>query len=251
MEILSIHSVCKSFKYSDKENRLLDNINFTVNQGEIVGVRGGNGKGKTTLMNIITGVTSPTSGKVHFDKDEINYSVVFQDYGSTLLPWLNAKDNILLPLKILKKGYIENKLEEVINLLGFTDLPLNLFPNQLSGGQKQKVAISRALINSPSLIILDEPFSSIDFRTSIKLLDCLNKLKESHNISILIISHNIDELLYVCDRILLLGQTPTTIIEEYKIPFERPRQNKLFTNEAFAQLRNKIVYKEYEISIAK
>jgi NitT/TauT family transport system ATP-binding protein len=249
---LKIAEVSKDFLNNSTVTRVLDNISFELLRGEIVGIRGENGSGKTTLFNIIAGIEKQTSGEVtvfqNDSKEQMRITVVFQNYNSTLLPWLNIENNICISLKILGYPKIERskKLVEVLEKLNFTNLPLKNYPHQLSGGQRQKVAIARALIQEPDILILDEPFSNLDNSTSFELQDLLQEIHAMNKISILIVSHNIDQVLYLCDRIFILGNRPSTITKEFAIPFTDVRNRDLILSKEFEKYRNKILEFEYE-----
>lgn len=246
MDILQVKQISKAFHNENSSFDLLRNINFNVSKNEVIGIRGGNGKGKTSLLNIILNLDKPTGGEIILKKD-IKIGVVFQNYSSTLLPWISAKENILLPLKLKEQTDVENQYSSVLKKLGFENFPFELYPNQLSGGQKQRVAIARALINSPDLLILDEPFASIDSKSSIELQKIIDTIVSETEIAIIIISHNIDELIYISDRILLLGGRPTEIKEDFKVSDERPRKKAFFTSNHFNDLRTQILTKEYQL----
>lgn len=250
MSALKVDNISKSFDAPDGVKEVLTAIDFSVNKGEIIGIRGENGSGKTTLFNIIAGIENATNGRVSINKDsDINFrmGVVFQNYSSTLLPWLNVKDNICIPLKIsgLSKVDKEIHLKKVIDLLKFHTLPLKNYPHQLSGGQRQRVAIARALIQEPGILILDEPFSNLDFQTSLDLQDVLQEIHTSTNIAIMVVSHNIDHILYLADRVLVLGGHPSKIVKEFLIDIPRPRKRTVLVSAKFEDIRNKILEFEY------
>lgn len=250
MIVLQVDNISKSFHSPSGVKNVLVNVNLALKEGEVIGIRGENGSGKTTLFNIIAGIENATNGFVAINKkldSTFQMGVVFQNYNSTLLPWLSVKDNICIPLKIngFKNNEKEHRLKRVIEQLKFNTLPLKNYPHQLSGGQRQRVAIARALIMQPDILILDEPFSNLDFQTSLDLQDILQDIHTSSNIAILVVSHNIDHILYLADRVLVLGQHPSTIVKEFKIDIQRPRTRDIFISERFEYLRNKILEFEY------
>ena len=250
MIVLNVDNICKSFESPDGLKDVLTNISFTLNKGEIIGIRGENGSGKTTLFNIIIGIDNPTKGLLEINRNldgSFGMGVVFQNYNSTLLPWLNIKDNICIPLKLkgYNKEYKEQCLKDIIDLLNFNNLPLNNYPHQLSGGQRQRVAIARALIQKPDVLILDEPFSNLDSRTCLDLQDILQNIHTTSNIAILVVSHNIDHIIYLSDKVLVLGENPSTIVKEFNIDISRPRVRSDLVSSIFEDLRNKILEFEY------
>lgn len=249
---LRVNNVSKIFKSLTGDNNVLANINFLLNQEEIIGIRGENGSGKTTLFNIIAGIETPTKGNIEFynnHKDRLKVGVVFQNYNSTLLPWLNVQENISIPLKIcgFDKTEIREKLEEVLAKLKFDRLPLKKYPHQLSGGQKQRVAIARSLIRKPDVLLLDEPFSNLDFQTSLDLQDIIQEIRMAEKISVILVSHDLDHILFLADKVLILSGHPSTFDKEFCIDFPIPRKRSLLLSESFELLRNKIL--EYEYSI--
>jgi len=249
---LKVENLSKSFSNHIGKVDVLSNINFELSRGEIIGIRGENGSGKTTLFNIIAGIEQSSSGRIYFPDEDIHrkprINVVFQNYNSTLLPWLNVRKNICIPLKLanINKKEQNERLDNLLHKLDFSNLPINFFPNQLSGGQRQRVAIARALIQEPDILILDEPFSNLDNSTSLELQDILQDIHIQYNLSILLVSHNIDQVLYLADRFLVLGNHPSTIIKEFVVPFKRKRERKLILTKEFAELRNSILDYEYE-----
>lgn len=250
--VLRVNNVSKTFKSATSDNNVLSSINFLLNEGEIIGIRGENGSGKTTLFNIIAGIESPTKGNIEFynnSKDGLKVGVVFQNYNSTLIPWLNVQENISIPLKIcgFNKIEIQEKLEEVLTKLNFDRLPLKKYPHQLSGGQKQRVAIARSLIRKPSILLLDEPFSNLDFQTSLDLQDIIQEIRMAEKISVILVSHDLDHILFLADKVLILSGHPSTFEKEFCIDFPIPRERNLLLSEKFESLRNKIL--EYEYSV--
>lgn len=249
---LEVKNVSMTFKSALRDVTVLSNIRFSLNQGEVIGIRGENGSGKTTLFNIIAGIEKPTSGDVIFQDlpgGKLNIGVVFQNYNSTLLPWLNVADNICIPLKIigLNKNERKERLEKVLSKLKFERLPLKDYPHELSGGQKQKVAIARGLIREPKILLLDEPFSNLDFQTSIDLQEVIQNIKIFDKTSIIVVSHDIDHILFLADRVLILSGHPSTISKEFNVNFSRPGKINILFSEEFESLRNEIL--EYEYSI--
>lgn len=250
MIALKVDNVTKHFTTSEGVAKVLSHINLTLNNGEILGIRGENGSGKTTLFNIIAGIERPNVGQVLFGEQSgiiPKLGVVFQNYASTLLPWLNVKENICIPLKIkgLNKSERDRKLKDVIATLKFETLSLKNYPHQLSGGQRQKVAIARALIHEPNILILDEPFSNLDFQASLELQDALQKIHSDKGTTILVVSHNIDHILYLANRVLVLSGHPSSIAAEFLIDIPHPRERAILVSKEFEDLRNRILEFEY------
>jgi NitT/TauT family transport system ATP-binding protein len=253
-QALEVINLSKTFESTFGEVKVLSNINFSLTKGEVIGIRGENGCGKTTLFNIIAGIDEATDGYVLIhgnQKNELKVGVVFQNYTSTLLPWLNIEDNICIPLKIhgCDKNQINTKLEYILRKLKFENLPLKNFPHQLSGGQKQKVAIARSLIREPKILLLDEPFANLDFQTSIDLQNTIQNLQDSGEIAIIIVSHNIDHILFLSNRVLILSGSPATIVKEFSVNLSETKSRSIILTEGFRSLRNQIL--EFEYSVLK
>lgn len=250
MTALKIERISKRFTTNEGTKEILHGIDFSLNRGEIVGIRGENGSGKTTLFNIIAGIEQASTGTIsigEYQNRNLKLGVVFQNYNSTLLPWLSVKDNVCIPLKItgLQQSEQDRKLKDVLERLMFEKLPLKNYPHQLSGGQKQRVAIARALIQEPDILILDEPFSNLDYQTSLELQDIIQQIHSFKNIAILVVSHNIDHVLYLADRVLILAGHPSTIEKEFTIELPRPRKKDILVSKQFEELRNRILEFEY------
>src|SRR6266568_2505660 len=168
---IELHGVEKTFTSQGKENHVLAGLDITISAGEVVAIRGDNGIGKTTLLNIIAGIERPTRGDVSFqgaDGEKPRIGFTQQDYTSSLLPWLNVIDNISIPLRLkgVSQSDRRHRAEQLLETLGFRGLRGDSYPYELSGGQKQRVALARSLIHDPQLLLLDEPFANLDAHTS-------------------------------------------------------------------------------------
>ena len=205
---ISLKNVSKKFK----ESTALENIDFSIEDGELVSILGPSGCGKSTLLSIISGLEMPTSGFVYFDDIEVNdispenrdIGMVFQDYA--LYPHMTARENIMFPLKMkgVKKQEMVGMVNNVSSLLNITSL-LNKKPSKLSGGQQQRVAIARALVKKPKLLLLDEPLSNLDARLRIKLREDIRELQKKLNITTIFVTHDQEEAMSISDRILLMN----------------------------------------------
>lgn len=217
-----IDNICKEF--DDKS--IIEGISFTVEQGAFISIFGPNASGKTTLLNIISGLTLPSSGHIEWqDKSgQERISYVFQNYEESLLPWKSVADNITLPLKLkgVPKSERLNRLKNMFDRFNI-DMDENKFPYQLSGGQKQLVAILRSLIVEPDVLLLDEPFSALDFQKRLYLQSVLLEIWQQTNITIIFISHDLDEAIYMSDKVILLGGKPSKVLFEQANQMKRPR----------------------------
>ena len=203
--------VSKSISKKYNEKLILDNINFEMFSGEILGLLGPSGIGKTTLLNILVGLEKETSGEIiNYHNNKIGY--VFQE--DRLLNWLTIKEEV-----------DEKIIWENLSLVGLKDY-YNYFPKELSGGMRQRGSIARALTFAGDIMLFDEPFKSLDIKLRFELLDLMRKLKEEKNTSILFVTHDIEEVLYVCDRILILKGQPANISKEINLTNKR-KENRL------------------------
>jgi NitT/TauT family transport system ATP-binding protein/sulfonate transport system ATP-binding protein len=239
--MLGIREVSKTFLSSRKKNTLaLDRINLDVYPNEMVCLIGESGCGKSTLLQLVAGFEMPTSGKIFVHDQEISgpdhkRGVVFQE--QSLLPWLSVEKNIRLGLDI--RGVhadVHERLKQLIEVMGLTGFE-HFYPGQLSGGMAQRVAIARAIINNPDILLLDEPFGALDAFTRMKLQDELLRIKAQTDLTSVFVTHDIDEAVYLGDRIIVLTPRPGRIARIYSIPLEHPRDR---TSPEFIRLRGMI-----------
>lgn len=214
MEILKVENLTKIYGKGDAKVVALDNISFKVKEGEFIVISGPSGSGKSTILHTISGLEKPTNGKVYFyDKNiyEMNkkeltilrrqkMGIIYQFYN--LIPTLNVEENILLPIQLDKKKVDKKRLEEIIKFLNMDNRKKHL-PNELSGGQQQKVAIGRALMMKPTMILADEPTGNLDSKSSNEIIQLLKKINKDYNQTIIMITHNL-EIAKLADRIIEL-----------------------------------------------
>jgi NitT/TauT family transport system ATP-binding protein len=228
-ELLEIKRVAKTYGVGDKATHALRDISFTISEGEFVCVVGPSGCGKTTLLKCVAGLLHPSGGEVLLRGKPVTeppdeMALVFQEYGRSLMPWTNVRNNVLLPLRHKKLAGKERQalVEDAIGAVGLTGF-IDHYPWQLSGGMQQRVAIARALAYQPSILLMDEPFASVDAQTRADLEDLVLRVREQYGITILFVTHDIDESVYLSDRIVVLTHSPTVVKEELPVELPSPR----------------------------
>ncbi|ADD42020.1 ABC transporter ATP-binding protein [Stackebrandtia nassauensis] len=226
---LSVRDLGKTYTTGTRSVRAIDNLNFDVAAGELVCVVGPSGCGKTTLLRTIAGLLRPTTGELTVDGRGVTgtppgTAVVFQEYGRSLFPWLRVGDNVALPLRDNSVGGAERRtrVREALEQVGLADAERS-YPWQLSGGMQQRVAIARALAYRPRLLLMDEPFAAVDAQTRADLEDLVYRLWRDLGVTVVFITHDIDEAVYLGQRVLVLSAPPSRIREEITVdlPVER------------------------------
>lgn len=243
--ILSVHNLRKIYHTKNEEILAVDNFSFTLHKGEIIAIVGPSGCGKSTILNMIGGLIPKSSGKIEFNGEK-NISYMLQD--DALFPFRTVYKNCLLGLEIKNINNIENQkyVHSLIKKYGLEGFE-NSFPNNLSGGMRQRVALIRTLATRPNLILLDEPFSALDFQSRLLLTDDVHKIIKETNISSIIITHNIEEAVSIADRIIVLSDRPSIIKNIYKTNFNNlPSINR--KEENFNQLCTQI-WKDIDIHV--
>ncbi len=242
--MLQIKNVSKSFGSGTLRKQAIAEVSFDLNVNELVCVVGPSGCGKTTLLKCISGLMPTTSGHVELNGSAVTspppeMGMVFQDYSRSLFPWLTVGKNVLLPLRN-KRVPASEKADRVSQALSAVGLEafLNYHPWQLSGGMQQRVAIARALAYQPQILLMDEPFASVDAQTRAELEDLVMNVRRRIGITILIVTHDIDESVYLSDRIVVLTKSPTRVREIINVHLPQPR-DQVETKELqdFAHLR--------------
>jgi ABC-type nitrate/sulfonate/bicarbonate transport system ATPase subunit len=232
-----VENISKSFK----GNKVLDELSFHVNDGEFVTIVGPSGSGKSTLFHLIGGLYTPDSGDIRMDGELMNGqrgAISYTPQSPSLLPWRTVLHNILLGGEIIGEN---NELEAIrmIERAGLKGYE-HAYPSELSGGMQQRVSFSRSLMRPHSLICLDEPFSSLDEFTRLDMQNWLLSIWEENKRSILLVTHHIEEALYLSDRIIVLSGKPAKIKKEFNIPFSRPRQESIILSDEFLQWKRTI-----------
>jgi len=246
-DFLVIENLVKAFpSRNGKASVVLDGINLTIHENEYVSVIGHSGCGKSTLLKIVAGLEKATSGSVKLDGREIRKAgadrmVVFQQY--SLLPWLTVQDNIRLAVdEVLKKASPAEKKKIVNEHMAMVNLTpaAHKYPDELSGGMKQRVGIARALATRPKMLLMDEPFGALDALTRSRLQRQVLDIWENQRQAVMMITHDVDEALYMSDRIVLMTNGPAaTIGEILEVPFPHPRNRDILSElPEYRELRN-------------
>jgi len=242
--VLEIDGLGKTYGTGEKATEAIRSISFIVAENEFVCVVGPSGCGKTTLLKCVAGLLPPSRGQAVLQGKPVTeppeaMALVFQEYSRSLMPWASVRNNVLLPLRHKSLSGADRKrlVEESLEAVGLTRF-IDHYPWQLSGGMQQRVAIARALAYQPSILLMDEPFASVDAQTRGDLEDLVLQVQEEYGVTILFVTHDIDEAVYMADRVVVLTHAPTTVLEILDIPIPFPR-DQIATKELpeFAHLR--------------
>lgn len=242
---LVIENVGKVFSTKSGEVVALDQTSFSVMEGEFVTILGPSGCGKSTILRVVAGLEEPSSGHVYLDGKEIkgpgpDRGMVFQSY--TLYPWLTVEENIAFGLQL--KGISKREQQEVaqhyLELIGLKGFEKH-YPIQLSGGMKQRVAIARALANDPEILLMDEPFGALDAQTRTIMQEILLKVWEESKKTILFITHDVEESIFLGDSIYVMTARPGRLKKNIKVPLPRPRDYHNKNSSEFLELKQELL----------
>jgi NitT/TauT family transport system ATP-binding protein len=227
--LLEINALGKTYGTGESATHAIGDVSFGIDDGEFVCVVGPSGCGKTTLLKCIAGLLRPTRGEVLLRGRRVTgppeeMALVFQEYSRSLMPWTSVRNNVLLPLRHRKLSRAERSrlVEDSVEAVGLARV-LDRYPWQLSGGMQQRVAIARALAYQPSILLMDEPFASVDAQTRGDLEDLVLRVREQFGITILFVTHDIDESVYLSDRVIVLTHAPTEVKETVPVDLPLPR----------------------------
>ena len=232
---MDLSYLCRDVRVDLGSRQVLDDLSFVVGSGEFVSIMGSSGVGKTTLLRVLAGLQRPMEGSVvRLEGADVvgppeRVSLVFQDYSSSLLPWRTVARNVELPLErhVKSKSERRARVAEALEMVGLehrgTDRPF-----ELSGGMQQRVQIARALVSRPAVMLMDEPFGAVDALTKASLEDQLLELVSLTGTTVVFVTHDMDEAVYLSDRVLVLGRAPAALVAEVAVDCPRPR-NQLST----------------------
>jgi NitT/TauT family transport system ATP-binding protein len=246
--VLSVRGLGKDYAIARGEPKVaVQEVSFDVARGEFVCVVGPSGAGKTTLLRCLAGLNPPSRGEVLLDGESVrgaseHVGVVFQDYGRSLFPWMSVARNIALPLSVrgIAKPEQRKMVEEVLGLVGLPGVE-DRYPWQLSGGMQQRVAIARALAYRPQLLFMDEPYASVDAQARAELEDVIGDIHSRLGVTVFFVTHDIDEAVYLADRVIVLSTSPAVVSEIVGVGLERPRtQLATKSSPEFIELRKRV-----------
>lgn len=215
---LRVDKLAKSFGKGEHTKQVIADVSFTVDRGTFVCIVGPSGAGKTTILRAISGLTSPTAGTCEVAGQKVEgppqtLAVVFQDYSRSLLPWLTVHDNLDLPVRRhLSKAERADRIGSALAEVGLSNAR-KMYPGQLSGGMQQRVAIARALVYNPQVLLMDEPFAAVDAQTRADLEDLMLSVQREHKMTTVLVTHDIDEAIYLGNQVIVLSGAPTTVRE--------------------------------------
>ncbi|MFH1334642.1 MAG: ABC transporter ATP-binding protein [Pseudomonadota bacterium] len=241
---LEIKNLSRTFGNHKKKTDAIRDIGFTVNEGEFVSIVGPSGCGKSTLINLIAGFDQPTEGEIVLDGNMIqspgaDRGVVFQKY--TCFPWQTVQQNVEFGLKILgtppkTRAKIAHQYIKTVGLAGFE----NEYPKNLSGGMQQRVALARSLATNPKILLMDEPFGALDTQTRRFMQDLLLQIWEKTHKTILFVTHDVDEAIFMADKVLIMSARPGTIKEKIDVKLKRPRNIKVEFSQEYINLKKRV-----------
>ncbi|MER7892573.1 ABC transporter ATP-binding protein [Micromonospora sp. NPDC094482] len=245
--LLDVRAVRKVYEGHGRSVEAVRDLTFAVARGELVCVVGPSGAGKTTLLKCIAGLLAPTDGEVVLEGAAVDgpppgMAVVFQEYGRSLFPWMTVRKNVELPLKQKKlpKARRAELVHQALEAVGLSDVQ-SAYPWQLSGGMQQRVAIARAIAYEPHILLMDEPFAAVDAQTRADLEDLVRSLWHRLGVTTLFVTHDIDEAVYLGQRVLVLSASPTVVLDDIAVDLPDER-DQLTTRSStrFAELRAQV-----------
>lgn len=245
--LLSVDHLAKTYTGRGEPVAAIDDLSFDVASGELVCVVGPSGAGKTTLLRCLAGLLPASGGQVRLDGERVTepplgLAVVLQEYGRSLFPWMSVAQNVELPLKEkrLPKDRRRELVHEALAAVGLSDA-VDQYPWQLSGGMQQRVAIARAVAYEPKVLLMDEPFAAVDAQTRFELEDLVRDVWKRLGVTVVFVTHDIDEAIYLGERVLVLSGRPTVLLEDVRVDLGVDRdQLETRAHAEFARLRTHV-----------
>jgi NitT/TauT family transport system ATP-binding protein len=238
---IEIWDVSVQFRSGGRINHALQNTRVDIAPGSFVCLLGPSGCGKSTLLNTVAGYVCPTTGWVRVDGDQVVHpgpdrGMVFQQY--SLFPWKTVRDNVAFGPYAQGRGRARARAiaDELLDMVGLARFA-HRYPTELSGGMQQRVGIARALANKPTVLLMDEPFGSLDAQTRAMMQENLLRLWSEFKITVMFVTHDVDEAIFLADRVLIMSASPGRIIEDVPVPLPRPRSPDVFTEQTFIELK--------------
>lgn len=248
---LQVCNLTKSFKTQGQQITVLESINLSLSEGEFVCIVGSSGCGKSTLLNIIAGLIRPSSGEIRVDSESVagpgpDRGMVFQSY--TLYPWLTVAENVAFGSKMrrLPAAQRKQKAAHFLEVVGLTRFS-KAYPSQLSGGMKQRVAIARALANDPDVLLMDEPFGALDAQTKEQMQQFLLELWGQTGVTILMITHDVEEAIFLSQRLYVMSAHPGRIKEEIIVPLPVQRTMDMKLTQEFMEMKRHVIHSLREV----
>jgi len=245
--LISVRGLVKRYGTDDTARLVLDDVNLEVHQGQFLCIVGPSGAGKTTLLRCMAGLLPPTAGEtvlagVTVTKPPPSVALVFQDYSRSLLPWMSVRHNVELPLlsKQIPRAERHRRSAEALNAVGL-GTSAGRYPAELSGGMQQRVAIARALAYRPAALLMDEPFASVDAQTRADLEDLTLYVREAYGMTVVLVTHDIDEAVYLGDEVVVLSGSPTRVRERIAVPLGPRDQLATKSLPEFTALRSQVL----------
>jgi NitT/TauT family transport system ATP-binding protein len=237
----SAHVTIRGLSKQFADAVVYDRFDLDIPRGKLVSVFGPNGCGKSTLINMVAGLIPTDAGEILFDGKplrDIKFGYVFQNYREALFPWLRSIGNIEYPLKLMKLPKAERRarVERLVAGLG-VKIDLNRYPYELSGGQQQLVSIMRALVVEPEILFLDEPFSALDYEMTLFMRDQLQRIFVETGTTTVLVSHDLEEAVYLADRVLLLSRRPASVADYVHYDAARPRSDATLSQHEFVRIK--------------
>lgn len=242
---VAVRNLSKEFRVGKDRVLAIDDVSFTIGDNEFVSVVGPSGCGKSTLLMVAAGLEEPTGGSILVDGEVVrgpgrDRGVVFQSY--SLFPWLSVLANVEFALRSenISRSEVRRRALEQLDVVGLADFA-NARPSQLSGGMRQRVAIARALSYRPSVLLMDEPFGALDALNRRVMQELLTRVWEDHRLTVMFITHDIDEAIYLSDRVLVMSAHPGRIAKDVSIGLPRPRRSEMQLSQEFLELKQELL----------